>query len=226
MTSVPASLRARVLSEAVGTLLLVFAVVGSGIMAERLAAPPAGSPALALLCNTLATGGALVALVLTFGPTSGAHMNPCVTLTEVVSGRMSARIAGAYVVAQVGGGILGTCLAHVEFGLPIAAGTGAARLALGTFVAEVAATAGLILVVRKVGPRGPAAAAAAVAGWIIGAYWFTSSTSFANPAVTIARAFTPTYAGILAADVPGFLLAQFIGTGFGLLIDRATETAS
>lgn len=226
MSDARPSLRARVLSEAAGTLFLVVAVVGSGIMAERLAPPGAGGAAIALWCNTAATGAALVALILAFGPVSGAHMNPCVTLTEVVAGRLPLRTALAYVVAQLVGAVAGTLLAHVEFGLPPLAGTGSSRLSVGTFSAEVIATTGLVFVVRKTAPKGPGIAAAAVAGWIVGAYWFTSSTSFANPAVTIARSLTPTYAGILASDVPAFIAAQCVGACLGVLLDKLASEGS
>lgn len=221
-----ASFRARLLSEATGTLLLVVAVVGSGIMAERLTAPPHVSPVLALLANTVATGGALVALILTFARTSGAHFNPCVTLSEASRGNLPWIDAVLVAIAQICAAIAGTFLCHAEFGLRILGNTGAPRLTQGTFIGEVIATAGLILVVRKVGPLGPLPSAAAVAGWIVGGYWFTSSTAFANPAVTIARSFTSTYTGIHSSDVMGFIGAQVIGCLIAMALDRATREST
>lgn len=217
-------LRARVLAEAAGTLLLVVAVVGSGIMAQRLTAPPHEAPALALLANTLATGGALVALILAFRHVSGAHFNPCVTLTDALSGRLPWREAFVLVLTQVVSGICGTYVTHLQFGIDVFGATGTHRLSSGTFLGEVLATTGLILIIRKVGALGTGATAVAVAGWVVGGYWFTSSTAFANPAVTIARSLTSSYTGIHMNDVPGFIGAQVFGAGLAVLLDRLPQT--
>ena len=204
----PVDLGRRWVAEALGTALLVTAVVGSGIMAERLAGQDA---AVALLANTIATGAALVALFHTFGPVSGAHFNPAVTLAEVVMGVLSRRDGVAYVAAQVAGAVGGVLVAEAMFGGPWVAGSDRVRTGAGQWLGEVVATFGLIGVIIACVRRTPAAVPWAVAAWIVGAYWFTASTSFANPAVTVARAFTDTFAGIRPADVPGFVLAQLIG---------------
>jgi len=183
-------------------------VIGSGIMAQRLAGPDV---ALALLANTLATGAALVCLILTFGPISGAHFNPVVTLIEAALRRLPrARVPG-YLAAQLAGGVLGVMLAHAMFGLPIVQRSTHARASAGELIAEVVATFGLWLVIALVSRARPTATAGAVALYIVAAYWFTASTSFANPAVTIARSFTDTFAGIRPLDAPGFIAAQLVG---------------
>jgi len=198
----------RMFAEALGTLFLLAAVVGSGVMGMRLAA---GNDAIALLANSIATGAALYALILTFAPLSGAHFNPAVTLFELARGRISASTALGYVAAQIGGAVAGVFLAHIMFGLAIIEVSAHDRSSSGEFVGEVVATTGLLITIWSVAWSRPDAIAGAVAAYITGAYWFTSSTSFANPAVTLARSITDTFAGIAPSSVPGFLLAQAIG---------------
>jgi glycerol uptake facilitator-like aquaporin len=190
----------RAAAEGVGTALLLAAVVGSGIMGERLAG---GNAAIALLANSIATGGALVALISTFGPVSGAHFNPVVTLALG-----SWREAPACIGAQLAGAVAGTAAAHAMFGEPVFAVSQKSRSGPGLLLGEVIATFGLVAVVRG---ASKGAAPLAVAGYIVAAYWFTSSTSFANPAVTLARSLTDTFTGIRPADVPGFIGAQALG---------------
>lgn len=205
------TLRRRALAEALGTGLLVTAVVGSGIMAERLAA---GNMALALLANTIATGAALLALILTFGPLSGAHFNPAVSLSMALTRRIPFYDACTYIGAQVGGAVTGTLLAHVMFAVPLVTLSHHQRAGLPQLVAEFVATFGLLVVIfaclrAKTSVSG---IALAVAAYITSAYWFTSSTSFANPAVTIARSLADSFSGIRPADVPGFIGAQILGS--------------
>ncbi len=192
-------------AEAVGTALLLAAVVGSGIMGERLAQ---GHVAVALLANSLATGAALVALILALGPISGAHFNPLVTLAVAWRGGAAWKDVAGYVAAQAAGALLGVGLAHVMFDLPIVMSSGRVRTGGPQWAGELVATFGLLVVVLG---ASKSAAAYAVGGYITAAYWFTSSTSFANPAVTLARAFTDTFAGIRPADVPAFAAAQLVG---------------
>jgi glycerol uptake facilitator-like aquaporin len=198
----------RVVAETLGTALLLVAVVGSGIMAERLAA---GNVALALLANAIATGGALVALILTFGPISGAHFNPVVTLAFASRGALRARMAWAYVVAQIIGAVAGVWLAHLMFGLPILQASEHARGTFGEWVGEFVATFGLLGLILSASRHAPAAVPYGVAAYITGAYWFTSSTSFANPAVTFARSLTNTFAGIEPGHVLAFIVAELAG---------------
>lgn len=217
----------RLASEALGTGMLVTAVVGSGIMAERLAD---GNEAVALLANTVATGAALVALIHTYGPVSGAHFNPAVTLAAALEGGSRAE-AAAYVAAQVIGAITGALLADAMFGVPLVAWSQNVRTGAGSWLGEVVATFGLLGVIASCGRRAPAATPWGVAAWIVGAYWFTASTAFANPAVTIARAFTDTFAGIRPADVPAFVVAQLVGAvaaaaTFGWLVPKRPDTPS
>ena len=204
----------RLVAEALGSALLVAAVVGSGIMAQRLT----GDRALALLANTIATGGALVAILLIFGPISGAHLNPAVTLCMVAMKAQSRRSAAGYIVAQVAGGIAGAMLANAMFELPLVTWSATTRTGAAQLLSEGVATFGLIGVVIAVGRTRAAVTPFAVAAYIVAAYWFTASTSFANPAVTIARAFSDTFAGIRPADVGGFLLAQLAGAAVGGLL--------
>ncbi len=201
----------RIAAEAVGTALLVAAVVGSGIMAQRLAT----DPAVALLANTLATGGALVAILLVFGPISGAHLNPAVTLSLAATRELAPTLAAGYIVAQVSGGIVGAIAANAMFDLPLVTWSEHARSGLPQLLSEGIATFGLLGVVIAVGRSRSAATPFAVAAYIVGAYWFTASTSFANPAVAIARAFSNTYAGIRPVDVGGFVAAQLVGAVVG-----------
>jgi glycerol uptake facilitator-like aquaporin len=207
--------RSTLVAEGLGAALLVMAVVGSGIMAERLAG---GNAALALLCNTIATGAALVALILTFAPVSGAHFNPAVSLALAVRGELSWRALPPYVAAQCGGALLGTAAAHAMFGLPLFTPGTQVRSGYGLLLAECLATFGLILVIVGGSRRTPLATPLAVAAWITGAYWFTSSTSFANPAVTLGRALTDSFAGIRPLDAPGFVLAQLAGAVAAVLL--------
>jgi glycerol uptake facilitator-like aquaporin len=205
----------RAAAEAIGTALLVATVVGSGIMAERLAM---GNVALALLANSLATGGALVALILAFGPISGAHFNPVVTLADAASGGLTWRAAATYVPAQLGGAFAGTAIAHAMFGEPAFVPSQHERSGGGQWAGEIVATFGLLATIWGVARTRPSAAPFAVGGYITAAYWFTSSTSFANPAVTLARAVTNTFAGIRPADAPAFIVAQIVGAAAATLL--------
>jgi glycerol uptake facilitator-like aquaporin len=196
-------------AEGLGTALLLAAVVGSGIMGDRLAA---GNVAVALLANTLATGAALVALILTFGPISGAHFNPAVSFADASQGGLSWPRAAAYAVVQSIGALLGVAAAHIMFGEPIYSWSRHARSGFPQVFSEAIATFGLLAVIWGCSRRRAAAVVPfAVAAYIVAAYWFTASTSFANPAVTLARAFSDTFAGISIVDVPGFLVGQFVG---------------
>jgi len=203
--------------EFVATGFLLIAVVGSGIMAERLCG---GNVGLALLANAVATGGALVALILAFGPQSGAHMNPVVTLAAVLADGFAWRLALAYVVAQLAGAAIGVALAHVMFEVPVWQVSHHVRSGAGQFVAEMVATFGLLSVIWGCRAHRQPVTAFAVAAYITGAYWFTASTSFANPAVTMARALTDSFAGIRPDDVPGFILAQFAALALALPLLR------
>lgn len=213
----PVTLLRRAVAEAVGTALLVATVVGSGIMAERLAG---GNVAIALLANTLATGAGLVALILAFGPISGAHFNPVVTLSDAWQGGRPWREVPAYLAAQLLGGPLGTVLAHVMFGEAVWTASTHVRAGSGQLVSEFVATFGLLAVIWGCVRRSPANTPFAVGGYITAAYWFTASTSFANPAVTLARTMTDTFAGIRPADAPGFLVAQVLGAAAATLLFR------
>ncbi len=206
--------RRRIAAEALGTAFLVAAVIGSGIMAQRLT----GDHAVALLANTIATGGALVAVLLIFGPISGAHLNPVVTLCMVALKQQTPRSAVGYIAAQVSGGIAGAILANAMFELAPVTWSMTARTGFAQSLSEAVATFGLIGVVIAVGRTRTAITPFAVAAYIVAAYWFTASTSFANPAVTIARAFSDTFAGIRPGDVAGFLIAQAIGASLGALV--------
>lgn len=198
----------RAVAEAVGTALLLAAVVGSGIMAARLAG---GQEALALLANTIATGGALVALILAFGPISGAHFNPAVTLADAWRGGFPWREAPAYIAAQVVGAFAGVAAANTMFSEPVFFASRHARQGGAQLLSEFVATFGLLAVIWGCARLREGTVAFAVGGYITAAYWFTASTSFANPAVTLARSASDTFAGIRPADAPGFILAQLIG---------------
>lgn len=202
------NLRRRLTAEFVGTLLLVATVVGSGIMAERLAG---GNVALALLANTIATGATLVALILTFGPISGAHFNPVVSVADALERSLPWSEALVYILAQFFGGIGGTILAHVMFSLPFVAVSQHVRSGPAQFVSEFTATFGLLCVIWGCSRSRSTVVPFAVGSYITAAYWFTASTSFANPAVTLARALSNTFAGIRPIDVPLFIVAQFAG---------------
>ena len=211
------TLRRRVVAEGVGTALLLATVVGSGIMGERLAG---GNVAVALLANTLATGAALVALILTFGPISGAHFNPAVTLADAWQGGIEWPDVGPYVAAQIVGAFAGVAAAHLMFELPVLQLSTTVRTGPGQWLAEAIAAFGLLLTIFGCVARAPGAVAYAVGLYITAAYWFTASTSFANPAVTIARTFSNTFAGIRSADVAAFIAAQFVGAIAALFISR------
>ncbi len=200
-----------------GTALLLAAVVGSGIMGERLAG---GNVAIALLANTIATGAALVALILTFGPVSGAHFNPVVTLAEASRGGMSWRDVAAYIAAQLAGAVAGVLAAHVMFGEAPFQLSSHARAGGAQLFSEFVATFGLLAVIRGCANTRPESVPLAVGLYITSAYWFTASTSFANPAVTIARTLTDTFTGIRPADAPGFIGAQLAGAFVAALFVR------
>ncbi len=211
------SLAQRVLAEWLGTAFLLAAVVGSGIMAQRLAG---GNGALALLCNTLPTGAMLAVLILVFGPLSGAHFNPAVSLACALRGELPWPTAVVYIGAQVLGAVAGVWAAHLMFELPIWQFSATVRTGPAQWVAEAVATFGLLLTIFGCAARTPAAVPYAVGLYITAAYWFTASTSFANPAVTLARALSDTFAGIAPAGVPGFVLAQLLGAGAALVLAR------
>jgi glycerol uptake facilitator-like aquaporin len=211
------SLRARITAEFLGTAFLVAAVIGSGIMGERLAA---GNVAIALLANTIATGAALLALILTFGPISGAHFNPAVTLADAVEHGIAWSEVPAYIAAQCAGGILGAAVTHLMFGLPWYSLSSHSRQGWALVFSEFVATFGLLSVIWGCSRLRSDAVPFAVASYITAAYWFTASTSFANPAVTIARSLSDTFAGIRPSDVPWFIAAQLAGALSATLLFR------
>ncbi len=213
MADHPVALTRRVTAEALGSALLTAAVVGSGVMAQRLAG---GNAAVALLANTAATVAVLAALIALFGPVSGAHFNPAVSLVQALRGRLAWTDTGAYALVQVAGCCAGTWLAHLMFELPFWQASTHVRSGGAQWLAEAVATFGLLLVV--VGHRRAEDAPWMVAAWIGAAYWFTASTSFANPAITVARALTDTFAGIRPADAPGFIVAQLTGALLALTV--------
>jgi glycerol uptake facilitator-like aquaporin len=216
-TDATPGLARRLAAEAAGTALLLAAVVGSGIMGERLAG---GNVALALLANTLATGAALVALILAFGPISGAHFNPAVTLAEAARRRAPWREVAPYLSAQLAGAFAGVVSAHLMFGEPALAAGVHARSGPAQAFSEVVATFGLVAVIFGCVRREPRAVPFAVGAWITAAYWFTASTSFANPAVTLARAATHTFSGIRPVDAPLFVAAQLLGAAAATALFR------
>ena len=207
----------RAVAEFTGTLFLLAAVVGSGIMGERLAA---GNVALALLANTIATGAALVAIILAFGCISGAHLNPAVTLADAWQGGIPWRETPAYILAQIAGAFAGAIAAHLMFRLPILSASTHIRTGSGQFFSEFVATFGLFAVIWGCGRHRPTAVPFAVGAYITAAYWFTASTSFANPAVTLARSMSNTFSGIRPADAPGFIAAQLAGAAAATLLFR------
>jgi glycerol uptake facilitator-like aquaporin len=211
------TLTQRAAAEAVGTAFLLAAVVGSGIMGERLAG---GNTAVALLANTIATGAALVALILTFGPISGAHFNPAVTLADASQGGLEWRDVPAYLIAQMIGAFAGVAAAHVMFELPMFFASRHVRAGASQIFSEFVATFGLLAVIWGCARLRSAAVPFAVAAYITAAYWFTASTSFANPAVTLARAASDTFAGIRPADAPGFIVAQLLGAAAATALFR------
>jgi glycerol uptake facilitator-like aquaporin len=207
----------RLTAEAIGTAMLLAAVVGSGIMADRLSG---GNGAIALLANTVATAAALVALILTFGSISGAHFNPAVSVADASQGGLQWREVPAYIAAQILGAVVGVWTAHVMFGERVWMLSLHARSGPAQMVSEFVATFGLLSVIWGCSRRRADVVPFAVAAYIAAAYWFTASTSFANPAVTLARALTDTFAGIRPADVPGFILAQLAGAAAATLLFR------
>jgi glycerol uptake facilitator-like aquaporin len=210
----------RVVAEGLGTLLLVAVVVGSGIMGERLSG---GNVAIALLANTAATVGGLYVLIEVFAPISGAHFNPAVSIAMAFRGALARDLLVAYIAAQLVGGVLGAWLAHAMFDLGIMQFSVRARTGPGQWLAEAVATFGLLLVVL----RAPSARVGSLVACYIGAaYWFTASTSFANPAVAFGRMFSDTFAGIAPASVPGFVAAELVGAGLAVLVVRALESPS
>jgi glycerol uptake facilitator-like aquaporin len=217
----------RAVAEALGTALLLSTVVGSGIMGERLAG---GHVAVALLANTLATGAGLTALILTFGPVSGAHFNPAVTIADAWQGGLAWREVPAFGVAQVGGGVIGVMVAHIMFDEPLRAASQHARTGISQLASEFVATFGLLSVIWGCSRSRGSITPFAVGAYITAAYWFTASTSFANPAVTVARSLTDTFSGIRPADAPGFIVAQFLGAAvatmtFKWLVPALPKTA-
>jgi glycerol uptake facilitator-like aquaporin len=212
-----AQLPQRAVAECLGTAFLLAAVVGSGIMAVKLAG---GNGALALLCNTLPTGAILTVLILTFGPISGAHFNPAVSVGLALRGELAPKATAIYIGAQVIGAILGVWAAHFMFELPLWQVSGTVRTGPGQWFAEAVATFGLILTILGCSARTPSAVPYAVGLYITSAYWFTASTSFANPAVTIARSLSDTFAGIAPTGVVAFIAAQFIGMLAAVALNR------
>ena len=222
------SLARRAAAEGLGTALLLATVVGSGIMGEELAG---GNVALALLANTLATGAGLVALILTFGPVSGGHLNPAVTLADASVGGLRRRDVPVYLAAQVGGAFAGVALAHGMFAEPVFSASERVRAGFPQLLSEYVATFGLLSVIWGCVKKNPRAVPFAVGAYITAAYWFTASTSFANPAVTLARAATNTFSGIRPVDAPGFVVAQLLGAFsatalFRWLVPALPEVAS
>lgn len=211
------NLRRRLLAEALGTAFLLAVIVGSGIMAERLAG---GNVALALLANALATGCALFALIQTLGPVSGAHFNPAVSLAMALRGELPVSESAGYIIVQVAGAFAGVAAAHGMFGLPAFTASGQERLGWPLAWSEFIATFGLLLVILGTRRAGLTATAGTVAAFIVAGYWFTASTAFANPAVSLARAYTDTFSGIRIDGVPWFLLAQLAAVFAAIAIGK------
>ena len=213
----PPSLSRRLTAEFFGTALLLAVVVGSGIMGERLAG---GNVAIALLANSLATGAGLVALISSFGPLSGAHFNPVVSAVEALMGRLRWRAVAPYVLVQCAGAVAGVIATHWMFELPALTASAHVRTGAAQWWSECVATFGLITVIVHGVRHRPDAIPVLVGCYITAAYWFTASTAFANPAVTLARSFTDTFAGIRPVDAPAFMLAQILGAGLALSLYR------
>jgi glycerol uptake facilitator-like aquaporin len=211
------SLAQRVFAEGLGTAFLLAAVVGSGIMAQRLAG---GNDALALLCNTIPTGAILAVLILTFGKISGAHFNPAVTIAFALRRELSWPTGAAYIAGQIAGAMIGVWAAHLMFELPLWQFSATARTGAGQWLAEAIATFGLLLTILGCAASTPGAIPYAVGLYITSAYWFTASTSFANPAVTIARSLSDTFAGIAPSGAPAFIASQMIGAIAALVVGR------
>lgn len=207
----------KLAAEGLGTALLLATIVGSGIMAAKLAG---GNTAIALLGNTIPTGAILVVLISTLGPISGAHLNPLVSLASLVNRTMTAKEAVAYIAAQFIGALLGVIIAHAMFDLPLLQASTTMRSGTAQWLAEVVASFGLLTVIFLSVKNAPQQVALNVGLYITAAYWFTASTSFANPAVTLARSFSDTFAGIRPEDVLGFVLAQLVGAALAIAVDR------
>jgi glycerol uptake facilitator-like aquaporin len=214
---VKSTLAQRIVAEGLGTAFLLAAVVGSGVMAAKLSG---GNGALALLCNTLPTGAILAVLILTFGPISGAHFNPAVSIAFALRGQLPAQIAAIYIATQIAGGIAGVWAAHAMFDLPLWQLSLTVRTGPGQWLAETVATFGLVMTIFGCVARTPAAVPYAVGLYVTSAYWFTASTSFANPAVTIARSLSNTFAGIAPANVAAFVAAQLTGMIAAVMLGR------
>jgi glycerol uptake facilitator-like aquaporin len=209
-------------AEFLGTAFLLAVIVGSGVMGQRLAG---GNEAIALLANSLATGAGLVAIILTFGPVSGAHLNPVVSLLFAARGELAWKQVPWYASAQIAGAILGVLATHAMFAMPLLEVATKPRPGMALMWSEFVATAGLLLLIHRTSRSHPQATPYAVGLYIMAAYWFTSSTSFANPAVTLARSLTDSFTGIRPADVAGFLAAQLMATGVVVLASRAAVTS-
>jgi glycerol uptake facilitator-like aquaporin len=207
----------RIFAEWLGTAFLLAAVVGSGIMAERLAG---GNAALALLCNTIPTGAILVVLILIFGPISGAHFNPAVSMAFALRSELPWSVAAGYIATQITGAIAGVWAAHLMFELPVWQFSLTHRAGAGQWLAEAVATFGLLLTIFGCAARTPTAIPYAVGLYITSAYWFTASTSFANPAVTVARSLSDTFAGIAPSGVAGFIVAQLVGMAAAVVVGK------
>lgn len=210
-------LHRRIAAEGIGSFFLFACVIGSGIMASNLSS---GNDAVALLANTIATGAMLFVLITVLGPISGAHMNPAVTLVAATRGELPWRDAGPYILAQLGFGIAGAFTAHLMFDLPALQLSVKARTGVGQWIGEAVATFGLILTILGAVRFRRSAVPAAVGLYISAAYWFTSSTSFANPAITVARSLSDTFAGIAPGDAPAFIAAQLIGAALAAVTAR------
>ena len=213
----PPPLARRLAAEAIGSFFLFAGVIGSGVMAEALSG---GNVAVALLANTLATGAILFVMIAMLGPVSGAHFNPAVSGVMAARGELSWSEAAAYVGAQLAGGLVAVAAVHLMFDLPILQSSAKARAGVGQWTGEMVATFGLILTILGMVRHRKEWVAPAVALYIVAAYWFTSSTSFANPAITIIRSLSDSFAGIAPADVPGFVAAQLVGAGLGAVAGR------
>ena len=207
----------RIFAEWLGTAFLLAAVVGSGIMAER---PAGGNAALALLCNTIPTGAILVVLILIFGPISGAHFNPAVSMAFALRSELPWSVAAGYIATQITGAIAGVWAAHLMFELPVWQFSLTHRAGAGQWLAEAVATFGLLLTIFGCAARTPTAIPYAVGLYIASAYWFTASTSFANPAVTVARSLSDTFAGIAPSGVAGFIVAQLMGMAAAVVVGK------